>query len=73
MTIEQLVPEALKLPRRERALLAASLWESLDDPHDLESMSESEAVRLAWQRDAEIESGLTTPLTHADLMERLRA
>lgn len=73
MTIEQLVPEALKLPSRERALLAASLWESLDDPYELESMSESEAIRLAWQRDAEIESGLTTPLTHADLMERLRA
>ena len=73
MTIEQLVPEALKLPSRERALLAASLWESLDDPNDLGSMSESEAVRLAWQRDAEIESGRTTPLTHAELMERLRA
>ncbi len=73
MTIEQLVPEALKLSSRERALLAASLWESLDDPYALEPLSESDAIQLAWQRDAEIESGMTVPLTHEDLMQRLRA
>lgn len=73
MTIEQIEPEALKLPSGERALLAASLWESLDDPYELGPLPKSEAVRLAWQRDTEIESGLRTPLTHADLMQRLRA
>jgi hypothetical protein len=73
MTIEQLVPEALKLPSRERALLAASLWESLEDPYELAALTETEAIRLAWQRDAEIQSGLTIPLSHADLMQRLRA
>ena len=35
MNIDQIAPEALKLPARDRALLAASLWESLEDPFEL--------------------------------------
>jgi len=32
MSIDQIAAEALRLPPRERALLAESLWESLEDP-----------------------------------------
>ena len=35
MGIDQIGSEALKLPARERALLAESLWESLEDPYRL--------------------------------------
>lgn len=35
MGIDQIATEALNLPLRERALLAASLWESIDDPFEL--------------------------------------
>ena len=73
MGIDQIAPEALKLPPRERALLAASLWESIGDPHlAVEGMSDDEAIELALQRDAEIESGAVIPLTHQELMQRLR-
>jgi len=33
MSIDQLALEALRLPARERAPLAASLWESIDDAY----------------------------------------
>ena len=73
MNIEQITPQALRLPARERALLAASLWESVKDPYALASdRSDEDAVALALVRDAEMESGAVVPLTHHDLMSRLR-
>jgi len=32
MSIDQIAAEARRLPPKERALLAGSLWESLEDP-----------------------------------------
>lgn len=73
MNVDELAPEALKLPIRERAILAAFLWESLDDPYaKVEELDDEEALALAEKRDAEIESGAVKPLTHAELMSRLR-
>jgi putative addiction module component (TIGR02574 family) len=73
MLIDEIAPEALKLPPRERALLAASLWESIGDPNDLAAdLDDEEAISLALIRDAEIESGQVKALSHEDLMNRLR-
>jgi len=73
MSIDQIAPEALRLPVRERALLAASLWESIDDPFDLAvERSDAEALALAGKRDQEIEAGEVAPLSHGELMRRLR-
>lgn len=73
MSIDQIAPEALKLPVKERALLAASLWESIEDPFELAiELSDEEAISLAIKRDSEIESGDVEPLSHSDLMKRLR-
>jgi putative addiction module component (TIGR02574 family) len=73
MNVDELAPEVLKLPIRERALLAAFLWESLDDPYaKVEEIDDEEALALAEKRDEEIESGAVKPLTHAELMSRLR-
>ncbi len=73
MSVDQLAPEALKLPVRDRAFLAAFLWESLEDPYSLPAgLDEEEAIALSEKRDAEIESGAVTPLSHSDLMSRLR-
>ena len=73
MKIEELAPEALRLPTRDRVLLAASLWESIEDPYDLAlSFGEEEAVSLAIKRDEEIESGKVQALSHTELMTRLR-
>lgn len=74
MTVDELAPEILKLPIRDRALLAASLWESLEDPYSSGmELSDDEALALAEARDAEMESGAVTPLSHVELMSRLRA
>jgi putative addiction module component (TIGR02574 family) len=73
VNIDQIAPEALKLPMRERALLAASLWESIEDPFELPVDCDDEAaLNLAEERDQEIESGRVQALSHQDLMQRLR-
>ena len=73
MSIDQIAPEALKLPVRERALLAATLWESIEDPFELTFDYDDEtALNLAEARDQEIESGMVKAVSHQDLMQRLR-
>ncbi len=73
MSIDQIAPEALKLPVHERALLAASLWESIEDPFELDvERNDEDALSLALQRDQDLESGAVQPLSHSDLMARLR-
>jgi len=63
----------LQLDPKDRALLAETIWESLEDPYVVASdMSDEEAVKLAIQRNDEIESGKETPITHKELMDRLR-
>lgn len=73
MSIDEIAPEALKLPVRERALLAASLWESIEDPFEIATDFDDEhALNLSDERDQEIESGRVKALSHEELMQRLR-
>ena len=74
MNVDELVAEVLKLPSRDRAFLATFLWESLDDPYSLTSdLDDEETLALAETRDEEIESGAVAPISHSELMARLRA
>jgi putative addiction module component (TIGR02574 family) len=73
LSIDQLAPEALKLPTRERALLAASLWESIDDPYELPADIDDEAaVKLAQERDLAMENGQVAAVSHDEMMRRVR-
>ena len=73
MSIDQIAPEALRLPTRDRALLAATLWESIEDPFELAvDMDDEEAILLAEARDRDLDSGAVAPISHEDLMRRLR-
>jgi hypothetical protein len=73
MSIDQVGAEALKLPPHERAMLAASLWASLEDPYELASnLTDDAALALAETRDRQMESGEVVPLGHAELMKKLR-
>ena len=73
MSIDHIAPEALRLPPRERAMLAASLWESVEDPYLVsEDLSDEEAINLALAREVEMENGMVKPLSHGELMSRLR-
>jgi hypothetical protein len=73
MSIDQITSEALRLPPHDRALLAASIWESLEDPYIISSdISDKDAITLAKQRDKELDEGAVTPLSHKDLMAKLR-
>ena len=73
MSIDQIASEALRLNPHDRAILAEAIWESLEDPYISSSdISEEEAIALAKQRDKEIERGDAVPLSHQELMDRLR-
>jgi hypothetical protein len=73
MSIDQIAPEALRLPAKERALLAASLWESVEDPYFVAAdRSDEDALALALARNAEMESGSVAPISHSQLMAPLR-
>ena len=73
MSIDQIAAEALRLPPKERALLAESLWESLTDPFEIAAAGDdSELTALALERDRQMETGEAQPISHEDLMARLR-
>ena len=73
MSIEQIAAEALRLPPKERAMLAESLWESLVDPFKVAaSADDSQAVALATERDRQLDSGEVQPISHEEMMARLR-
>jgi putative addiction module component (TIGR02574 family) len=73
MSIDQIAAEALRLPAKERAMLAESLWESLRDPFKIPAESDdAEALALAKERDRQLEAGEVQPLSHEELMARLR-
>jgi len=73
MGIEQIASEALRLSPHDRAILAQTLWESLEEPDFVfDDISEDEAIALAKQRDREIENDVAEPLSHTQLMSKLR-
>ena len=73
MSIDQITVEALRLPPKQRALLAGSLWESLDDPFEAPAeVSEAAVLALALERDQQIESGEVKAVSQSEMMARLR-
>ncbi len=72
MSIDQIASEALRLSPDNRAMLAQALWESLEAPYLVADMSDDEAIVLAKRRDKEIENGEIEPLSHTQLMAKLR-
>ncbi len=73
MSIDQIAAEALRLPAKERAMLAESLWESLVDPFETAAESdEQETLALARERDRQMEAGEVAAVSHEEMMARLR-
>lgn len=73
MSLDEIASEALRLPPKQRALLAESLWESLADPNESPAdLDEDKALALAMERDRQVESGQAEPVSHSEMMSRLR-
>lgn len=72
MSIDQITIQALQFNSQDRAILAETIWESLEDPYLSSDISDKEAIEMAKQRDEEIEMGHVIPLSHKELMDRLR-
>ncbi len=73
MTVDQIASEALRLPPKQRAMLAESLWESLVDPYKLPAeQDDAETIRVALERDRQLEAGEVQPVSHEEMMSRLR-
>jgi hypothetical protein len=71
MRLDQIVTEAMRLSSKEKALLAESLWESLGDPFLADETNEEAALKLAEERDREINSGEVKAISHKETMRRL--
>ena len=73
MSIDQITSEVLKMSPHDRAIIAETIWESLEEPYKFSSdISEKEVLDLAQRRDDEIEQGRVTPLSHKELFDKLR-
>ena len=73
MSIDQIACEALRLSPSDRAILAETIWESLEDPYVFTTdISQQKAIELAKRRDEEIQRGDVKSLSHEELMYRLR-
>jgi len=72
MNIDQIASEVLRLSPHDRAMLAQTIWESLEPPYLASELSDDEAMVLAKKRDSEIENGEVAPLSHTQLMSKLR-
>ena len=73
MSIDQIASAALRLPVSQRALLAESLWESLEDSFQGSVVSDdATAIALAVERDRQIEAGEVKAVNHDEMMARLR-
>lgn len=73
MSIDRIANEVLQLSPQDRAILAETLWESLEDPYVLiPDISDRQAITLSQQRNKEIEKGHAIPLSHKELMNKLR-
>jgi putative addiction module component (TIGR02574 family) len=63
----------LKLPQDQRLAVAQALWESLDDSAMQPDVEDEEAfLEELMRRDAEMEAGIVSPLTHEELMASVR-
>jgi len=66
MKLEEIEQEALALPERERASLAAKLLDTLPPPGT--DVSDGEVER----RERELESGQVTAISHEELVRRVQ-
>jgi putative addiction module component (TIGR02574 family) len=64
------VASLLRLPKRQRLAIAESLWLSVTDEQKLPIPATLK--RILDQRLADYQSGKSRPISHAELMRRLR-
>ncbi|EIC24018.1 hypothetical protein [Thiorhodovibrio frisius] len=63
MNIKQIASQALQSSSTDTALLAGAMWESLEDSHAVfHAMADDEPIKLAIQRNEEIDRGKTTAI-----------
>jgi putative addiction module component (TIGR02574 family) len=71
--VAQLTNQALSLPVAQRVQLAQKLWESLPETDEnISPVEEAQAVELARQRDAQLNSGEVPGIPHDQVMQDAR-
>lgn len=70
---QSLLDRLLALPANERIAVAQAVWDSLEVHERYCGTEDEEAfIEELMRRDAELESGAVTPLTHEELMAAVR-
>lgn len=73
MSIDKIASDVLRLPPEQRAMLAEALWESLSDPYmSPAEQDDAESIKIALERDRQLEAREVEPVSHEEMMSRLR-
>lgn len=64
-TFAELEKEVLNLPPEEREMMALAVWESIGEA----SFIDPKTLKIAHQRDQEIESGAVRAISHEEFMQ----
>jgi heme-degrading monooxygenase HmoA len=67
--------ELLRLPPHERERLALVVWDSLEEAAAwlADPATDREGISIASERDAAIESGQISPISHDEFLRRTRS
>lgn len=69
MNVKNITNEILQLSPEKRAVIAETIWESLEDPYKfITDRTEKQTIELALLRDKEIEFGHVKPVSHYNLI-----
>lgn len=66
--VQDILKQALQLDPADRLTVAQELWDSVDPYPDPPVVIDDALMAEIDRRDAEMEQGLVTPLTHDELM-----
>lgn len=69
---QDILKQALELAPDDRLTVAQTLWDSVAPEQQPPISIDEEFIAELERRDAEIESGAVTPLTHEELMASVR-
>ncbi|MDD2557428.1 MAG: addiction module protein [Desulfuromonas sp.] len=72
MNPDQIKAAALSMSSADRAQMAQALWESLEGDVSAAHLSHADVINLARSRDEEMENRDVTPISHVELMSRLK-
>jgi putative addiction module component (TIGR02574 family) len=72
MTTEVLKQQVLALPMQDRVEIVEAVWQTIEDRHPCDDLTESEIVAEALRRDAAMDADPSVKRTYEEVREAMR-